>query len=87
MLKLLDSRASSGSTRPSDTAQNPPPRKHRSLTLVLGGILLGAVLLAATGILSRQRSEAKLAQWTGAQAIPSVAVVQPPSFRYSSIDF
>ncbi len=77
MLKLLDSRASSGSTRPPDTAQKLPPRKHRSLTLVLGGILLGAVLLAATGILSRQRSEAKLAHWTNAQAIPTVAVIRP----------
>jgi RND family efflux transporter MFP subunit len=47
------------------------------LGLVLIVVLLGAVGLAVSGIWSRQQSEAKLSEWTQAQAIPTVAVVAP----------
>jgi RND family efflux transporter MFP subunit len=66
---------------PRDTAAEPqgkPPRKrHRMLGVVLIAVLIGAVALAVSGIWSRKQSEAKLSQWTKAQAIPTVAVVTP----------
>ncbi|HEY4045040.1 MAG TPA: efflux RND transporter periplasmic adaptor subunit [Rhodopila sp.] len=45
--------------------------------MVLIAVLIGAVALAVSGIWSRKQSEAKLSQWTKAQAIPTVAVVTP----------
>lgn len=47
------------------------------LKLALAAGLAGAAAMAAMGILSRQHSEAKLATWTEAQAVPTVAVVAP----------
>ena len=75
-----------GRQMPRDTAAEPlggkhegkPPRKRpRMLGLVLIGILIGAVALGVSGIWSRHENEAKLTQWTKAQAIPTVAVVSP----------
>ena len=66
---------------PRDTAaehDGPPQRKrHRMPALGLILVLVGAVSLAVTGIMSRNHDETKLAQWTGAQAIPTVKVVAP----------
>src|ERR1700759_1243157 len=54
----------------------PPPRKRAwILSLVVVAGLVGAVGLGVMGIWSRQQNEAKLVQWTKAQAIPTVAVV------------
>jgi len=60
------------------------PRDTPSLSLNLRklrlvGFLAAAVAVAVvgTGILSRERSSARLRDWTDAQAIPSVAVVSP----------
>ncbi len=56
----------------------PPPRKrHKLLTTVLIVILIGAVGLGVSGVLTRQDSEAKLTTWTDAQAVPTVNVVSP----------
>jgi RND family efflux transporter MFP subunit len=56
----------------------PPPRKrNRLLGTVLVVVLLGAVGVGVSGVLSRQDSDAKLASWTDAQAIPTVNVVTP----------
>ena len=54
------------------------PKKKRSWGLRLAGIvaLAGAVAIAVIGVLSRQHGEVKLAQWTNAQAVPSVSVIQ-----------
>ncbi len=54
------------------------PKKKRRWALRIVGVvtLLGAVVIAATGILSRKNSDSKLATWTNAQAVPSVKVVQ-----------
>ncbi len=55
------------------------PKKKRSWTLWIVGLvaLAGALAIAAFGIFGRQDSDAKLAKWTDAQAVPSVSVVQP----------
>jgi RND family efflux transporter MFP subunit len=66
---------------PRDTAaehDGPPQRKrHRMLALVLVLVVLAAVSLAVTGIMSRNHDETRLAKWTQAQAIPTVKVVAP----------
>jgi membrane fusion protein, multidrug efflux system len=60
---------------PRDTL--PPSLNLRKLRLA--GLLAAAVavVLVATGILTRERSSARLRDWTEAQAIPTVAVVAP----------
>ncbi|HVJ55653.1 MAG TPA: efflux RND transporter periplasmic adaptor subunit [Aliidongia sp.] len=60
-----------------DPSERKTRRKRGKLGLALGVVLAAAALLAASGVLSRQRSEAKLAQWTKAQALPTVDVVTP----------
>ena len=52
--------------------------KKRSWGLRIVGLvaLVGAVALAAVGILDRNQSDAKLAKWTNEQAVPSVSVIQ-----------
>ncbi|GEP56366.1 efflux RND transporter periplasmic adaptor subunit [Reyranella soli] len=60
--------------------ESPPgaPRKPRR-GLAIAGLagLLVVVLVVASGLWNRNASEAKLKQWTDAQAIPVVSVVQP----------
>ena len=56
----------------------PSRKRHRMLGLVLIVVLIGAVALGVFGTRTQQqKSEAKLAEWTKAQAIPIVAVVAP----------
>jgi RND family efflux transporter MFP subunit len=67
---------------PRDTAAEhggkPSRKRHRMLGLVLIVVLIGAVALGVSGTRTQQqKSEAKLAEWTKAQAIPIVAVVAP----------
>ena len=54
-----------------------PPRKPRRILLLLGAVGIGAISLAASGILGRAKSTQELEAWTNAQAIPTVQVVQP----------
>ena len=58
---------------------NPPtkPLSARRVLLVLSGAAVGAAALAASGIANRARSMQEVADWTNAQAVPSVQVVQP----------
>jgi RND family efflux transporter MFP subunit len=55
----------------------PPRKRHRLLGLLLLLTLAGAVVLGVTGVLTRQRGNASLAEWTRAQAVPTVNVVAP----------
>jgi len=54
-----------------------PHRRPRRLGLIGGIVLIIAVATIIWGIYSRQQSEAALSEWTGRQAIPTVAVAQP----------
>jgi RND family efflux transporter MFP subunit len=58
-----------------------PVKSPRSRSLLLAGIiaLIAAGGIAADGLYSRARSNQDLAQWTNAQAVPTVALVQPAS--------
>lgn len=60
----------------SDPTQQPTPSSRKLLlfTLIAG---VGIATLVVTGIQSRQRSDAKLRDWTDAQAIATVAVAPP----------
>jgi RND family efflux transporter MFP subunit len=60
-----------------NTGVKPVSGSRRSLALVLVAIVAAGVIVAALGISARQTSEAKLAQWTDAQAIPTVETVAP----------
>jgi RND family efflux transporter MFP subunit len=51
--------------------------KRRRLLLVGIIALVAAGAIAANGLFSRARSNQDLAQWTNAQAVPTVALVQP----------
>src|SRR5262245_1121480 len=66
---------------PRDT---PPPslnlRKLRLFGLFAAAV---AVAVVATGILSRERSSARLRDWTEAQALPTVAVAAPSTKQLS----
>jgi RND family efflux transporter MFP subunit len=66
---------------PRDTAaeheSKPPRKRRRMLGLVLILVLILAVGAGVSGIWSRHQSDANLAEWTKAQAIPTVAVVAP----------
>lgn len=56
-----------------------PVKTPRSRWLRLAGIIafIAACAIAANGLVSRARSNQDLAQWTNAQAVPTVALVQP----------
>ena len=56
-----------------------PPPSLNLRKLRFGGLLAAAVAatIVATGIVSRERSSARLREWTDAQAVPTVAVVAP----------
>ena len=57
---------------------DPEPRRSRTgLKLAGAAALLVAAAVAANGIWQRDSSDRKLAEWTDAQAIPTVAVVRP----------
>ncbi len=60
----------------SPSPQTKPPRARRVL-LVLTVAAVGAAALAASGVVNRARSMQEVADWTEAQAVPSVQVVQP----------
>ena len=69
------------SQMPRDTTADhdgkPPRKRHRLLATLLIVVLTVAVGSGVLGILSRRHSEAKLATWTRAQAIPTVNIVAP----------
>jgi len=52
----------------------PPPRNLRRIGLIA---LIGAIVIAAFGILQRRGHEAEVAKWTQEQAILTVAVIKP----------
>ncbi len=54
-----------------------PSRKPRRVLLILCVIGVGAIGLAASGIIDRAKSTQDLKTWTNALAIPTVQVVQP----------
>jgi RND family efflux transporter MFP subunit len=64
-----------------DTTEHPldpaPRRSRTGLKLAAAVALLAAIGIAVNGILDRDRNDKKLAEWTDAQAIPTVAVVRP----------
>jgi len=62
-----------------------PPPSLNLRKLRLYGLFAAAVAVAvvATGILSRERSSARLRDWTEAQALPTVAVASPSSKQLS----
>ena len=53
-----------------------PPKKSRVL-LVVGALAVGAVGLAASGVMDRAKSKQEVAAWTSAQIVPTVRVVRP----------
>jgi membrane fusion protein (multidrug efflux system) len=57
---------------------DPMPRRSRA-GLKLAGVaaLVAALAVAVNGIWHREQNERQLAQWTDAQAIPTVAIVRP----------
>ena len=55
----------------------PKPRSRRGLALFGVAGALALVVVVANGIWSRQASEAKLKDWTDAQAVPTVSVTNP----------
>ncbi len=59
--------------------QTPGPPKLRPVRALRFVVLLifVAALVAVSGITSRRKSDEKLAHWTNAQAVPTVAVVHP----------
>ncbi len=59
---------------PPEQTGNVSRRALRWSALVLGVVIVGVVV---SGIVSRQSSDAKLREWTDAQAIPTVAVSKP----------
>jgi RND family efflux transporter MFP subunit len=52
-------------------------RPHRSLRPVAIGAGVVAIIAASAGILQRHGQETAVAEWTAAQAIPTVAVIAP----------
>lgn len=61
-----------------EPSPNPPPRSRRGGLAVAGVIALAAGgFVVASGLWNRNASEAKLKEWTDAQAIPTVSVVEP----------
>ena len=61
----------------------PPSLNLRKLRLYGLFAVAVAVAVVATGILSRERSSARLRDWTEAQALPTVAVTSPSSRQLS----
>lgn len=55
----------------------PKPRSRRGLALFGIAAALGLGAVVVNGIWSRQASEARLKEWTDAQAVPTVSVLNP----------
>jgi membrane fusion protein, multidrug efflux system len=53
------------------------PSKPRRILLLLCAVGVGAIGLAAFGIMDRAKSTQEIKAWTAAQAVPTVRVVQP----------
>jgi RND family efflux transporter MFP subunit len=68
--------ASENQNGPRETSLE-PPRSRRTLRWAGLAALIVAVAVAATGILRRQQQQTEVAQWTQAEAIPTVSVVMP----------
>lgn len=60
---------------PPDPAAAPPSRAR--LWLFGPVVAVGAGFVVTTGILSRERNDQRVREWTEAQAIPVVAVAPP----------
>ncbi|MBS0530669.1 MAG: efflux RND transporter periplasmic adaptor subunit [Proteobacteria bacterium] len=60
------------------------PVSHRKLGIAGIAVLCGAVAIVATGIMSREKSNADLRNWTDEQAIPTVAVIRPEAKALTS---
>ncbi len=58
------------------SSDSTPPKKHRVLIFV-GVLAVGAVGLAASGIMDRAKSKQEVAAWTDAQTVPTVRIVRP----------
>jgi len=72
-----------------ESPPSPPAPKPRGRGLALAGLagLAVVVFVVASGLWNRNTSEAKLKEWTDAQAVPAVSVVQPASSaNQSSLD-
>ncbi|MCA0303524.1 MAG: efflux RND transporter periplasmic adaptor subunit [Proteobacteria bacterium] len=70
-----------------EPSSQPAPRSRRGLAVagLAGAAVLGFVV--ASGLWNRNASEAKLKEWTDAQALPAVSVVQPArNANKSSLD-
>jgi RND family efflux transporter MFP subunit len=59
---------------PESGASTPSPRKLGLFGLV---VAVGLAVVVITGITSRERSDARLREWTDAQAVPTVATAPP----------
>ncbi len=58
--------------------KSPPPKpRRRLLAAVLVCALIAAVVVGVSGVIGRNSSDAKLAAWTRAQAVPTVSVIAP----------
>jgi RND family efflux transporter MFP subunit len=53
-----------------------PPKRHRIL-IVVSILAIGAIGLAASGIMNRAKSKQEVTAWTNAQIVPTVRVVRP----------
>jgi RND family efflux transporter MFP subunit len=53
------------------------PPKPRRVLMSLCAVAIGAVGLAASGVMDRAKSRQEVAAWSGDQAIPTVRLVQP----------
>jgi RND family efflux transporter MFP subunit len=72
---------------PPDPSPGAPRKPRRGLAIAGVAGLLVVVLVVASGLWNRNASEAKLKEWTDAQAVPVVSVVQPTnSANKSSLD-
>jgi len=72
-----------------ESPPSPPAAKPRRGGLAIAGLagLAVVVFVVASGLWNRNASEAKLKEWTDAQAVPAVSVVQPAnSANQSSLD-
>jgi RND family efflux transporter MFP subunit len=60
-----------------DSAPPPPKVSRRGLTIAGASALAIAVVIVVVGITTRKMADAKLQEWTEAQAVPVVAVALP----------